>query len=153
MHTAENIIAAARDIGMNAIGGDEGHGRFLENGGSSATRGRVAARYGKFHAVLTDELVCRKHRFLGLGLIVIRNQIDFLPEHTAIGIDLLARHFGGDPRRNSVCRSRSRQRRLKSKLHLCGSGRSAREERAKWSRGRIAPQCRTPGQNDARDWP
>src|SRR5258707_12467555 len=81
VNAAENVIAATRDVGMDPIGGDEGYARFLENGGGGTTRRRVAAGYGKLHAVLADELVRREHRLFGLGLVVLGDQLALLAQH------------------------------------------------------------------------
>src|SRR5205085_10369492 len=48
MYAAENVIAAARDVGMDAIGGDERNSGLLKNGRGSAPRRRVASGDRKF---------------------------------------------------------------------------------------------------------
>jgi hypothetical protein len=101
---------------MDAVGGDERHGCFLKDRGRGPARCRVAAGDRKFHAVLSDELVGSEYRFLGLGLVVIRDQLYFLTQRASTCIDLFARDLGRDFRRNAVGGSRTGEGCLESDL-------------------------------------
>src|SRR5438270_507436 len=81
VNAAEDIIAAACDVGMYTVGGDEGHARTLKDRRRRAPRRGVAPGDSKFHAILADELVRGEDSLLGLRLIVVGHELDALPEH------------------------------------------------------------------------
>ena len=93
MDQAEHVIAGRGDVGMHAVGRDHHHAGLLEHRRRGAARGRIAAVDHQLDAVFADQLVGGEDRLVGLGLVVIADEFELLPEHAAGGVDVLDRHL------------------------------------------------------------
>ena len=96
MDQSEHVIAGLGDIGMHAVGRDHHDACLLEHRRRGAAGGRIAAVDHQLHAVFADQLVGREDRLIGLGLVVIGDELELLAEHPAGGVDILDRHLGRD---------------------------------------------------------
>ena len=82
-------------------------------------RGVRAPVAGDEDDAVTDQLAGERHRLIGIAEVVAHDQLDFLAEHAALGVEVLDRHLGaaliplagpGVDRRSSGWPSRSGSR-------------------------------------------
>ena len=123
---AEDVVADLRDSRVRRRGRDH---RYLvrladRRRGEGVRRGDVAEH--RHHVVLVDELGDDRAHFLGLGLVVLDQELQLLSEDASGGVDLVERLLRAVPGRDAERRDPARQRAVLADEDLASGGRGAR---------------------------